>query len=73
MLLLTPMPMHVAEADAVTLSVLAWIATVVCSLGGLGFYLLGRFPRYEANQTSAPSEEIEEIPMKLAEKHRLAS
>jgi uncharacterized membrane protein YbhN (UPF0104 family) len=71
--LLAPMPMNVAEADAVTLAVLAWLATVVCSLGGLFFYLFGRFPRYQTTAVTAAIEDLEEIPTKPEEEHRLAS
>lgn len=54
-------PLHVSEADAVTLSLLAFIATVVSSLGGLFFYLFGRFPRYEGGKANAAIEDLQTL------------
>jgi uncharacterized membrane protein YbhN (UPF0104 family) len=42
-------PLGVAEADAVTLSFLTFAVYTAASLGGVFFYLFGRFPRYTAN------------------------
>lgn len=39
-------PLGVATAAAVSLSFLVFLATMVCSLAGLGFYLFGNYPRY---------------------------
>jgi uncharacterized membrane protein YbhN (UPF0104 family) len=42
-------PLGVAEADAVTLSFLTFAVYTAASLGGVFFYLFGRFPRYIRN------------------------
>ncbi len=66
-------PMQVAEDKAVTLSVLFWLATVLCSLGGLFPYLFGHFPRYQPQQTAAAIEEEEVTAPEPVEERRLAS
>jgi uncharacterized protein (TIRG00374 family) len=71
--LLAPAPFNVPEANAMTLSLLAFLATVVSSLGGLFFYLFGHFPRYDAKTAAAAIEDVDEIPTKPEEEHRLAS
>jgi glycosyltransferase 2 family protein len=64
-------PLQVSAADAVTLSILGFAASAVCSLGGLLFYLFGRYPRYSAHQ---PAAMIEDTPvLTKLEERRLAS
>jgi uncharacterized membrane protein YbhN (UPF0104 family) len=42
-------PLGVGEADAVTLSFLTFAVYTAASVGGVFFYLFGRFPRYNGN------------------------
>jgi hypothetical protein len=46
-------PLGVGSAEAVTLALLAFAVQAVASLGGCGFYLFGRFPRFEAAPAGA--------------------
>ncbi len=48
-------PMGVGEAEAVTLSLLMFAVQALASLGGSGFYLFGRFPRFTAAPAAAGS------------------
>jgi uncharacterized membrane protein YbhN (UPF0104 family) len=41
-------PLGVGSAEAVTLSLLSFAVQALAGLGGCGFYLFGRFPRFEA-------------------------
>jgi uncharacterized membrane protein YbhN (UPF0104 family) len=56
-------PLKVPETDAVTLAFLAFILTVVSSLGGLFFYLFGRFPRYDVTKATAAIEDVQTLEM----------
>ena len=59
--LLAPAPFNIPEANAFTLSMLAFLATVVSSLGGLFFYLFGRFPRYDGDKANAAIEDLQTL------------
>ena len=59
--LLRPAPFNIPETNAFTLSMLAFLAAVVSSLGGLIFYLFGRFPRYDGAKANAAIEDLQTL------------
>lgn len=50
-------PLGVAAAPAATLGLLQFLATVACSLVGLGFYLFGRYPRYRPQSSEEAGDD----------------
>jgi uncharacterized membrane protein YbhN (UPF0104 family) len=51
-------PLGIEAGDAVTFSLLMFAVSAVVSLGGVGFYLLGQYPRYQPQVTgNAPPDE----------------
>jgi uncharacterized membrane protein YbhN (UPF0104 family) len=57
-------PVNIAEPNAITLSLLSFLAVVVSSQGGLVFYLFGHFPRYDSAKANAAVEDIPEVSAK---------
>jgi uncharacterized membrane protein YbhN (UPF0104 family) len=49
-------PLGVGSAEAVTLALLTFAVQALASLGGCGFYLFGRFPRFTAAPEGAAAE-----------------
>jgi uncharacterized membrane protein YbhN (UPF0104 family) len=49
-------PLGVSPSAAVTLSLLTFAVFTVASLGGVGFYLFGHFPRFQAECQRPPGE-----------------
>jgi uncharacterized membrane protein YbhN (UPF0104 family) len=53
------LPLGVGEAEAVTFGFLTFVVAAVASLGGVGFYLWGRYPRFRSAAASVAGREQE--------------